>query len=39
MPSDMVMWRTGRWLRRLPATTHIYEGCGYAVSVHSRPAT
>lgn len=26
MPSDMVMWQTGRWFRRLPATTHIYTG-------------
>ncbi|WP_343243805.1 FAD-dependent monooxygenase [Streptomyces sp. SID13726] len=26
MPSDMVLWQTGRWFRRLPATTHIYTG-------------
>ncbi|MGI5198589.1 FAD-dependent oxidoreductase [Streptomyces sp. CA-288835] len=26
MPSDMVMWQTGHWLRRLPASTHIYTG-------------
>ncbi|MEU9166243.1 FAD-dependent monooxygenase [Streptomyces sp. NPDC048420] len=26
MPSDMVLWQNGRWLRRLPATTHIYTG-------------
>ncbi len=26
MPSDMVLWQSGRWLRRLPATTHIYTG-------------
>jgi 2-polyprenyl-6-methoxyphenol hydroxylase-like FAD-dependent oxidoreductase len=26
MPSDMVMWQTGRWFRRLPASTHIFTG-------------
>ncbi|MFB7247078.1 monooxygenase [Streptomyces populi] len=26
MPSDMVLWQTGRWFRRVPATTHIYTG-------------
>jgi 2-polyprenyl-6-methoxyphenol hydroxylase-like FAD-dependent oxidoreductase len=26
MPSDMVLWQSGRWYRRLPATTHIYTG-------------
>ncbi|MER5185228.1 FAD-dependent monooxygenase [Streptomyces sp. NPDC002896] len=26
MPSDLVQWQDGRWLRRLPATTHIYTG-------------
>lgn len=26
MPSDMVLWQTGRWFRRLPATTHIFTG-------------
>lgn len=26
LPSDMVLWQTGRWLRRLPSTTHIYTG-------------
>ncbi|GLP64213.1 hypothetical protein TUSST3_08330 [Streptomyces sp. TUS-ST3] len=26
MPADMVLWQSGRWFRRLPATTHIYTG-------------
>ncbi len=26
MPSDMVLWQTGRWYRRVPATTHIFTG-------------
>lgn len=26
MPSDMVLWQNGRWLRRWPASTHIYTG-------------
>jgi len=26
MPSDMVLWQSGRWLRRVAATTHIYTG-------------
>ncbi|MFF3349176.1 FAD-dependent oxidoreductase [Streptomyces sp. NPDC002779] len=26
MPTDMVLWQSGRWLRRVPATTHIYTG-------------
>ncbi|MDH6552994.1 2-polyprenyl-6-methoxyphenol hydroxylase-like FAD-dependent oxidoreductase [Streptomyces sp. SAI-041] len=26
MPADMVLWQSGRWFRRVPATTHIYTG-------------
>ncbi|MDT9695085.1 FAD-dependent monooxygenase [Streptomyces sp. P17] len=26
MPSDMVLWQSGRWLRRVAATTHIHTG-------------
>ncbi|MFH0518608.1 FAD-dependent oxidoreductase [Streptomyces sp. M41] len=26
MPSDLVLWQSGRWFRRVPATTHIYTG-------------
>ncbi|WP_416971138.1 FAD-dependent oxidoreductase [Streptomyces sp. 4F14] len=26
MPEDMALWQNGRWLRRFPATTHIYTG-------------
>ncbi|KUN22053.1 monooxygenase [Streptomyces antibioticus] len=26
MPSDMVLWQNGRWLRRVAASVHIYTG-------------
>ncbi|WAZ27237.1 monooxygenase [Streptomyces cinnabarinus] len=26
MPSDLVLWQDGRWLRRVSASTHIYTG-------------
>ncbi|WP_437050447.1 FAD-dependent oxidoreductase [Streptomyces sp. enrichment culture] len=26
MPSDMVLWQDGRWLRRVPSTSHLYTG-------------
>ncbi|NUS76818.1 MAG: FAD-binding protein [Streptomyces sp.] len=26
MPSDMVLWQSGRWFRRLAASVHIYTG-------------
>ncbi|MFJ9154044.1 FAD-dependent oxidoreductase [Streptomyces sp. NPDC102270] len=26
MPADMALWQSGRWFRRVPATTHIYTG-------------
>ncbi len=26
MPADMVLWQSGRWFRRVPASTHIYTG-------------
>ncbi|MEU0738757.1 FAD-dependent monooxygenase [Streptomyces sp. NPDC006134] len=26
MPADMVLWQDGRWLRRVPSTTHFYTG-------------
>jgi 2-polyprenyl-6-methoxyphenol hydroxylase-like FAD-dependent oxidoreductase len=26
MPADMVVWQSGRWFRRVSATTHIYTG-------------
>ncbi|WP_053851962.1 NAD(P)/FAD-dependent oxidoreductase [Streptomyces sp. NRRL B-24085] len=26
MPEDMVLWQSGRWFRRVSATTHIYTG-------------
>nr|WP_222108790.1 monooxygenase [Streptomyces cupreus] len=26
LPSDLVLWQSGRWLRRVPPTTHIYTG-------------
>lgn len=26
LPSDLVLWQNGRWLRRVPPSTHIYTG-------------